>query len=80
MKNFAEIKIEIRRKDHPQDTMIKTNQEWVNVLDVSENYANRLIKEKMQEMIVKRIASDRCAGCNYRLETVKISENVYELR
>ena len=80
MKNFAEIKIEIRRKDHPQDTLIKTNQEWVNVLDVSENYAKKLINKELQDVIVRRIASDRCSGCNYRLETVKISENVYELR
>ena len=80
MKNFAEIKIEIRRKDHPQDTMIKTNQEWVNVLDVSENYAKKLINKELQDVIVRRIASDRCSGCNYRLEAVKISENVYELR
>lgn len=80
MKNFAALKIEIRRKDSPQDTEIKTNQEWVNVLDVSEAYANRLIKEELQDVIVRRIASDRCAGCNYRLEAVKISENVYELR
>ena len=79
MTNFAEIKIEIRRKDYPQDTMVKTNQEWVNALNVSEDYANRLIEEEMQEMIIKRIASERCAGCNYRLEAVKISENVYEL-
>ena len=80
MKNFAEIKIEIRRKDHPQDTLIKTNQEWVNVLDVSENYAKKLINKELQDVIVRRIASDRCSGCNYRLEAVKISENVYELR
>jgi CTP-dependent riboflavin kinase len=80
MENFAEIKIEIRRKDYPQDTMIKTNQEWVNVLDVSEDYANRLIKEKLQNHIVNRIASERCSGCNYRLEAIKLSDNVYELR
>lgn len=80
MKNFAEIKIEIRRKDYPKDTMIKTNQEWVDVLNVGEDYANRLINKKMQEMIVRRIASDRCAICNYRLEAVKISDNIYELR
>ena len=80
MKNFAEIKIEIRRKDYPQDTMIKTNQEWVNVLEVSENYAKKLINKELQDVIVRRIASDRCLGCNYRLEGVKISENVYELR
>ena len=80
MKNFAEIKIEIRRKDHPQDTLIKTNQEWVDVLEVSENYAKKLINKELQDVIVRRIASDRCSGCNYRLEAVKISENVYELR
>lgn len=76
---FSEIIIEIKRKESPQDTMTKTNQEWVNVLDVSENYAKRLINEEMQDMIVNRIASDRCAGCNYRLTPVKLSENIYEL-
>lgn len=80
MKNFAEIKIEIRVKDHPQDTIIKTNQEWVDVLDVSENYAKKLINKELQDVIVRRIASDRCLGCNYRYEAVKLSENVYELR
>ena len=80
MKNFAEIKIEIRRKDYPQDTIIRTNKELVDTLDVSEDYAKRLINEEMQEMIVKRIASERCADCNYRLTAVKLGENIYELR
>jgi hypothetical protein len=79
MTKFADKKITIIRRGCPDDTITKTNQEWVNILDASDSYAKRLIEEELQEMIVQNIAIDRCSGCNYKLRASKINETTYEL-
>ena len=78
--SFEDKIIEVQRAGYPDDTIKMTVKEWVGLLDVSDGYAKRLIDERMEDMIVRRIAHQRCAGCNYRLTPHKIGNGKYILR
>lgn len=78
--DFAYKYIEIRRKDYPNDTIYLRNLDLVKTFDSSQDYCKKLLENEMQEMIVQKIATNRCSGCNYKLKAYRIKENVYELK